>query len=589
MPAVRYFSCAAVPVVPGISRPNAIALACVAALLGFAPTHSRAQEAALFPNGGSAAGDAGTGVASPVINPTSSLFNAGGGSTTPLPAMSTGMGTSLPLQPAPGKLGTFVQPAVTARETYTDNANFGYGGPAQGDWVSEVIPSLTVQSVTPRLQLTGSMQFDAINYLHHTLPSMVLPNGGFDGILTAIPKHLYLDAGVTAVQSPNDLLLPSNLGASTFNTFTTYNYHVSPDFRGKLPDEMQYDLRSDNAWSHSVNAPYGYLTDTYLGHDSAELLKKPQSLGFALKVEQFDNSFGAATGESTRQQIGRLILRAALDPQFVVGLRGGAERENFLPGDPWHSISGAEFDWKPTDHAEISAYDEKRFFGNGFQYSVLDRTPWLAFSLTGNRDITTTPQELFSLPATGNVAGLLDAMLMTQYPDPAARAQAVQSLMTSENLPNSMAGPALLFAPLVYLSESNTATAVWTGRRSAISLSVFELRSQVLAGTSFSTALPAASLFEGSNVQRGASIDGNHHISPLTSLALTVSASRTEGIGSAAGFAMSQNATTLRLIHQLSPLTEFTVGARNQIFSSPLLFSGREKAVFVALYHRFQH
>jgi uncharacterized protein, PEP-CTERM system associated len=579
MIAVRNPSAVAGRTLPRSFHPDALALACVAALLGLAPGCSRAQLAAPFPGG--AASDVGGGASA--FNPASAVFDAGGAT---LPS-SAGSVSSAAQPSVPGRLGTFVQPAVTARETYTDNANFGYGGPAQGDWISEVIPSLTVQSVTPRLQLSGSMQFDAINYLHHTLPSMVLPNGGFDGILTAIPNHLFLDAGVTAVQSPNDLLLPSNPGTSTFNTFTTYDYHVSPDFRGQLPAEMQYDLRSDNSWSHSVNVPVGFLDNTYLGHDSAELSKKPQSLGFSLKVEQFDNSFGGATGESTRQQIGRLILRAALDPQFIVGLRGGAERENFLPGYSWHSIRGAEFDWKPTDRTDISAYGERRFFGNGFQYSVHHRTPWFALNFSGGRDISTTPQELFSLPATGNVAGLLDAMLMTQYPDPAARAQAVQSLMTNENLPNSMASPSLLFAPLVYLSESNTATAVWTGRRSAISFSVFELRSQVLAGTTFSTALPAASLFEGSNVQRGASIDANRHISPLTSLALTVTGSRVEGIGSAAGFSMSQTATTLRAIRQLSPRTDFTVGVRNQQFSSPLLPSGREKAVFVALDHRF--
>lgn len=569
------------------SRPKTVAAACVAALLSLAPGHSRAQDGATPPDGGVTSGDIGNGGISTDSNPVMPDFNPES-PTVQIPGMPGGMGSALSQSPIQGKLGTFIQPAVTARETYTDNATLGYGA-AQGDWITEVIPSLTVQSVTPRLQLTGSMQFDAINYLHHTLPSMVLPNGGFDGILTAIPKHLYLDAGVTAVQSPSNLLLPSNLGTSTFNTLTTYDYHVSPDFRGQLPAAILYDFRSDNAWSHSVNAPYGYLTDTYLGHDSAEVSKKPQSLGFSLKLEQFNNRFGGAgtTAESIRQQIGRLILRAAFEPRFVVGLRGGAERENFLPGDPWHSIRGVEFDWKPSDHSDISAYDEKRFFGNGFQYSVTERTPWLAFSLTGSRDVTTAPQELFSLPATGNVAGLLDAMLMTQYPNPAARAQAVQSLMTSENLPNSMAGPALLFAPLVYLSESNTATAVWTGRRSAITLSIFEMRSQVLTGTTFSTALPAASLFEGSNVQRGASIDANHHISPITSLALTVSASKTEGIGSTAGFSMSQSATTVRLIHQLSTRTAFTVGVQNQIFSSPLLLNGRAKAVFAALSHGF--
>lgn len=521
----------------------------------------------------------------PPGNTAASALNPGSAPGVPFPLAQIGIGN--PWKQMAGQPGTFLLPSIAAEETYTDNANYGFGGPAQGDWISQIVPALTVQSVTPRVHLSGNMQFDAVDYLHHTQPNRIMPSGGFDGTFEAVRNHLYLDSGVTAVQSPSYLYLPSGMGGSTFNTFTTYNYHVSPDFRGDLPAAMQYDLRSDNAWTHSVNAPYGYLTNTYLAHDSAELAKQPEQYGFMLKIEQFDNRFGSATADSTRQQIGRLIPLVALDPQMLVGLRGGVERENYLPGDPWHSIRGAEFEWRPTDRDDLFAEDEKRFFGNSYQYSVQHRSPWFALNFTGRRDLTTMPQELFSLPATGNVAGLLDSMLMTQYPDAAARAQAVQNLLTGENLPNAMASPALLFAPLAYLSESNMATAIWIGHRSAVSMSVFESRAQALAGTTLPALASSAALFEGNNVQRGASIDASRHISPYTSLALTLSASRTQGIGSASGFSMSQSATTLRVIRQISPRTDFTIGARNQVFSSPLLQNGREKAVFVALDHRF--
>ncbi len=570
-----------------VHRLGAVAVAFAAGSVGSAPFPAWAQVAAVA-SGGSPVYNNGYNAASAFPsspNTVTSALNPASAPGVQFPLAQIGIGN--PWGRMTGQPGTFVQPAITGEETYTDNANYGFGGPAQGDWISQIIPALTVQSVTPRLHLTGDMQFDAVDYLHHTQPNRVLPSGGIDGTLEAVRNHLYLDTGVTAVQSPNYLYLPSGVGGSTFNTFTTYDYHISPDFRGDLPAAMQYDLRSSNAWTHSVNAPYGYLTNTYLAHDSAELSKEPQDYGFTLKVEQFDNRFGSVYGDSTRQQIGRLIPLVALDPQILFGLRGGVERENYLPGDPWHSIRGAEFEWRPTVRDDFFAEVEQRFFGNSYRYSLQHRSPWFALSLTGSRDITTMPQELFSLPATGNVAGLLDSMLMTQYPDAAARAQAVQALIAGENLPNSMASPALLFTPLAYLSESNMATAIWIGHRSAVSVSIFESRAQALSGTTLPAVTSSAAFFEGSNIQRGASIDANRHVSRYTSLALTVSASRTEGIGSASGFSMSQSATTLRMIRQISARTDFTVGARNQVFSSPLLQNGREKAVFVALSHRF--
>lgn len=569
-----------------VHRLGAVAMA-FAAAVGSTPLSASAQVATAGPGVSSLYNGYNTGstLPQPLAGTAASALNPGSNPGVQFPLSQVGIGS--PWKQVTGQPGTFVQPSVTGEETYTDNANYGFGGPAQGDWISQIIPALTVQSVTPRLHLTGDMQFDAVDYLHHTQPNRVLPSGGLDGTLEAVRDHLYVDTGITAIQSPSYLYLPSSVGGSTFNTFTTYDYHVSPDFRGNLPAEMQYDLRSSNAWTHSVNAPYGYLTNTYLAHDSAELAKEPQDYGFTFKLEQFDNRFGSAYADSTRQQIGRLIPLVALDPQLLFGLRGGVERENYLPGDPWHSIRGVEAEWRPTARDDFFAEDEKRFFGNSYRYSLQHRSPWFALNFTGSRDLTTMPQEMFSLPATGNVAGLLDSMLMTQYPDAAARAQAVQSLMAGENLPNSVASPALLFTPLAYLSETNMATAIWIGHRSAISMSIFESRAQPLSGTTLPTVTSAAALFEGSNVQRGASFDANRHISPYTSLALTLTASRTEGLGNASGFSMSQSATTLRVIRQLSLRTDFTIGARNQVFSSPLIQNGREKAVFVALDHRF--
>jgi len=478
----------------------------------------------------------------------------------------------------------FVQAAVKAQETYTTNANFGVEHTALSDWITEVIPSLIVKDVAKRFQLTANVSVDGIYYLRGAEPNRVLPTGGVDAVLEAVQDHLFVDAGVVAVQTPANVLLANPQGGSTFNNFTIFTYHVSPDFKGELPLGVRYDIHSDNAWTHASSAAAG-VGDTYFGHDSAELASLPQPIGFTLRVEQIETRYVDSTTPSTREQFARLIIRATVDPQLVVGLRGGRERENFINNDQASWITGAEFDWKPTDRSDISAFAEKRIFGTGFHYSATHHNPFVSLSLTGDRDIVTATQLLFTLPATGNVAGLLDAMLTAQYPDPVGRAQAVQNLMESQNLPNTLAGPTAIMNPNAYLSTVQSASAVVTGQRNAIALILFVTRTQPLPTDLTGIAEPT--LFANNYVQRGGTFNLTHQLSPFTKLGADATVSRFLGNGAQSGTSSRQEMLTLHVNHSLSSRTDVLAGTRIQYFSSNLAENVVEKAVFVALNHRF--
>jgi uncharacterized protein (PEP-CTERM system associated) len=484
----------------------------------------------------------------------------------------------------------YIQPAVNVKETYTSNANFAASQLARSDWITEVLPSLVVHDIASRFRLIADVKLDALYYANGAESNRVLPQGGFDAILEAVKDHLFIDAGAVATQVPTNLLLATPQGGSTFNTFTTYAYHLTPDFKGELPRDLRYDVRSENAWTHSPAGPAEAAT-TNFAHDSAELARLPEPYGWALRVEQIDSTFRLAATPSTRQQFGRLILRAAVDPQLVLGLRGGVERENFMLDQNARPIWGGEFDWRPTDRTDVSAIGEKRSFGAGYRYSATHHTPWLALSLSGLRDIVTTPQDLAALPATGNVAGLIDTMLSTQYQNPVALAQAEQNLMTNQNLPDALAGSAAFFTPYPYLSEKHQGSAVWTGRRNSAALTIFETSTQPLPADLASTVTPATLQID--HVQRGASINLNHHISPFTALSATGTASRIEGNGAETGTAARQESGTLQVNHELSTKTRAFAGVRYQTFwSNQPVSSGasenvREEAAFVGLNHRF--
>jgi uncharacterized protein (PEP-CTERM system associated) len=426
---------------------------------------------------------------------------------------------------------------------------------------------------------------DAIDYLERSEPNRILPTGAVDGTLEALKDHLFLEGGVTATQVPNNLLLASPIGGSSFNTYTVYNYHTSPDFRGELPTGIRYELRSDDAWTRSTSDEAN-LTNTFYGHDLADLSMLPRPYGGELRIEQTDTNYeDDPAAPPTRQQAGRLTGRMRVDPQLVVGLDVGRERENFVLGDQFTWIRGAELDWRPTDRSDISLSAERRYFGTGFNYAISHRNPWIALNIGGSRNVMTSAQELFTLPATNNVASLLEQLLTTQYPDPVARAQAVQNLMASQGLPGTLAGPAGVFAPNAFLMQSAQASVVVMGIRSSIAFSVFQLRSQPIPETLSGTNLPIN--LSTDYLQRGASVTFNHHITTFTVFNADARISNFEGADTLSGLSSRQDALTLKLNHALSARTDATLGARYQYFTSSTEPDVREKALFAALTHRF--
>lgn len=493
----------------------------------------------------------------------------------------------------------FFQASIQTQETYTSNAYFGFQPGSRPDWITEITPSIVANKSDPNFQFTANLSADSVNYARGSEPNMVLPTGGMDGIWHGIGDHFSVDAGAQVAQVPNYLYLPTpQAGAASFNTFSNYTYHLNPDWKGMLPGTVQYELQSNNGWSRAVGAPPGEAGNSYFGQNVVDFLKKPTPAGWEFRAEDLYSNyqfsgFGGFNYPPTRQEDARLFLRAAPDPHWTVGLRGGVERENYLDNNQWHSIVGGEFAWVPTERSNVSGDVERHFYGTTYHYAITHRNPWFATSITGGRDISTTPQEMFMLPATGNVASLLDAMLTTQYPDPGARALAVQNLITSSSLPNTLTAPTAVFAPIAFLSQNNQASVAWLGHRNTVTVAVFDSSTRFIPSAS-TPAAGAISSFIFDDVQRGATVNLSHQLTKLSTLTATVTGSRVIGIGSQAGIFGNQGSVILQWNVAMSSHSGVLFGLRDQYFASPAgvnsLFgfgSQREKAAYVALTHRF--
>lgn len=478
----------------------------------------------------------------------------------------------------------FIAPSLLWRETYTTNANFGIAPVAKSDLISELVPSIVVFGLTKDLQVSGHLDVDAIDYLHGSEPDGVLPTGGMEATFEGLDRHFFLDAAAAANQGRQNVFAATPTGPSTYNVFTDETYRVSPYFKGELPGQVVYLVRSDNALERAFGT-YASVVDARLAMQSIDLDHAPRPLGWTVHLESSETDYTDSTTPLIRDSLGRVILKAAPDPQLIFSARGGAEQENYLVDTRPRAIYGAGVEWRPTERSDIEAVGEKRFFGTQWDYGIKHHTAALIINIAGGRDVVTSAQTVFALPIGGDMAALLDSILIPTHPDPVERAGAVQQLLSQQNLPQTLAAGTTIFATAPVLLTSNKGSITWLGRRDAIALAVYDLRTQVLPAnlSSLFTAVTESD----QNEQKGTELTLTHHLTPFTSLTADGRIFKIEGIGATSGVYTRQNALTLQLNNALTLRTSAFVGGRLQAIESNVTPNARERAAIVGLSHRF--
>jgi uncharacterized protein (PEP-CTERM system associated) len=97
----------------------------------------------------------------------------------------------------------------------------------------------------------------------------------------------------------------------------------------------------------------------------------------------------------------------------------------------------------------------------------------------------------------------------------------------------------------------------------------------------------SATSVESDNVQRGAGLTFNHHITPFANAVLSVNESHIVGIAAASGNYARQASAKLELDYSISPRTNIDTGVREQHFVSNTTGEVHEAAIYAGLTHRF--
>jgi uncharacterized protein (PEP-CTERM system associated) len=474
---------------------------------------------------------------------------------------------------------------VDSQLLWTSNSDFGLSSLSREDTVVQVRPRVSIHGEGARLRVSGTASLDAIDYVNHTQDSRVQPKVDLTARLEAVERLFFIDTAYRASQTSENPFAVRPETGSTANTVTTTEARFSPYIEGIAPGELRYNLRADNSWVREIGAAAGASTTAgYFGNYSASIERPARPLGWRLEAERSYTRYEDETLPTVALSQARAAVNYQLVEGFRVGVRVGAETNNLTNVVERHRTSGVEVHWQPSPRTTLNVSRDDRFFGAAWQLNFNHRMPKVAWNINLSRNIDTTPQALFNLPATANVTALLDAMFTTRYPDPVERARVVQDLINRRGLPTSTQGPITLLNNSVSLVTRREVGVAFNGARNSLALTAYHVRTEDATDTTNS--LSTGTAF-GNNIQYGASLLFSQRLTPSLGVNVTLDRSRIHALDTIGTDRTVQSNVNVQLNLQASPKTNAYAGGRYRKIDSNTVAEGKEGAVFVGLDHRF--
>lgn len=502
--------------------------------------------------------------------PAGSVLSASSTTPSPLPAFLSGN------DPAGHDERAFiVTPRITLGETWSDNVrlNTGSTGSQESGFITELAPGIRIDARSARLK--GYFDYALRGQFYSTPSGYSRTQNQLNtfGTLEAVANWLYVDfSGIIAQQAISAFGTQSPGNANINNNLTeTSTYRLSPYLRGQVAGVAEYLLRYNYSTTHA-NA--SIASDVDLSEWVGQLRGSTpfQNLRWTLDASQqtADYSYGRKTDSD------RLTASATYSvvPQFRVTFSGGQEANNYASADKVsHTTHGYGFDWNPTERTQISAFRDKRFFGNGHRYSFTHRFPLSSISYSDTKDVSILPNQFTSV-GMGTVFDLFKQIcrqqLASQFPDP------IQLDIAANNCASGLSAASGVSASTPVTSSFLSSRAT-IQRRQQLALAMQGVRNtltilldrnesdSILASDSMQDDFYRNSL--SSIRQRGISINLAHQVSGQTTANLSASRQESTGTGTTA----LKATTTLYqggISTKLGPKTTGSLNLRHSKFDS---------------------
>ncbi|WP_200383701.1 TIGR03016 family PEP-CTERM system-associated outer membrane protein [Rhodocyclus tenuis] len=460
------------------------------------------------------------------------------------------------LQPA-----WLIKPRISLTETLTDNVNIGLGANGsqkQSDQITQIAPGIRIEAKTARLKGYFDYTANQSYYLQHSDYGRTQNALNTFSTLEAIDNWLFVDVSGMIAQQSISAFGPQSTSTTSINSNSTETstYRVSPYIRGQIGGAAEYQLRYN---ASTTRADTALASNVDLSQWTGQLRGSTPFQKLKWTVDGNQQSTEYSSGRKTDADLLRAIGTYSVLPDFRVSLSGGREANNYASAEQEsHNTHGFGFDWTPTERTKLSMFKEKRFFGDGHNFSFSHRFPLSSISYTDTKDVSVLPNQF----STVNAETLYSDFYNRFYEDPNFRPD-IKGPQRDAFVRNMLAG--LNQYNIGFLSSRATLQ-----RRQQLALALTGTRNTLtlLANRSESQSLLAAAdinihddLSNNSLIQqRGLSLNLSHRLSEVSTLNALVS--RQESIGSG-GTTDLKTTTTLYQLGFSTKLGAKTTGVVN--------------------------
>lgn len=426
-----------------------------------------------------------------------------------------------------------ITPRILLTETWSDNVFVGLSNNGkQSGFITQLMPGVHVDANTARLK--AYFDYALIGQYYSTGNNRTQNSLNTFGTLEAVSNWLFLDfSGLIGQQaiSAFGAQSPSNANINS-NITETSTYRLSPYIRGQLSGIVEYLLRYN--WSTTTSGS-STVSDIVLSEWAGQLRGSTPFQNLKWSIDASQQTADYSLGRTTDAERLYAMATYTIVPQLRASVSGGQESNNYASQNTeTHPTHGYGFDWSPTERTAVSAFKERRFFGNGHRYSFSHRFPLSSIRYSDTRDVSVLPNQFTSI-GLGTVFDLYrqicSQQLSSVFSDPnqldqAANACANAIISQSGISPNAQVTSSFLSSRATIQRIQQLALAI---QGASNTLTVLFNRNQsesILAATAIDN-------FNNSSTirQRGVSINLSHQLNAVSSANLMASRQKTIGLG----------------------------------------------------------
>ncbi len=459
-----------------------------------------------------------------------------------------------------------VTPAVDLRATYSDNVSLVADEAARGQFITELSPSVTLTSNTPRLKLRAL----AAVHLYAYSGARVSGTNSSSRELSAdaranlIDELLYFDGNASIAQQSVSAFGPQTgaNGYSNANRDEVRTWRASPYLRHRFGTLASGEFRYTRDSVQSSNAAFGDSTS----NAAALVLSSGPSFrtvgwGFQASRQELDDTLG----RKSRVDTSTLNLRLRVTNELSLKASGGYDRYDFdgEGGETAGSSRSVGFVWTPSLRTSVDATIGKRFYGDSYSLSALHRSRNTTWNITYS-DGVTTAREQFLLPAPITTFSILERLFVATYPDPVERRLAVEAYMRATGLPIVQGVATNVLTNRFLLQKTLQASVGLIGSRSSAILSLNATERTALSPRKADSGLLSPNLPSLNDDLRlvGATLAATYRLSPRSNVNASLGRTRTESLTT--GFTGDQSLMSLALTRQFQRNIRGMVEVRHQ-------------------------